>query len=162
MCSDLLLASRAYGTGGEKLENMFLLYDASIGYFSSEHIPYAVLALCTGFLFVLVPFLLLLLYPCRCFHKLLNFLNLQSHTLHIFMDAFQGSYKIQPYDMRPFSAYYLFLRFLQICFVAVFQSAFWIPVNAMVIVVSAVLIAIFQPYIKMVHIILVMWSFCSF
>ena len=146
VCSDLLLASRAYGTGGEKLENMFLLYDASIGYFSSEHIPYAVLALCTGFLFVLVPFLLLLLYPCRCFHKLLNFLNLQSHTLHIFMDAFQGSYKIQPYDMRPFSAYYLFLRFLQICFVAVFQSAFWVPVNAMVIVVSAVLIAIFQPY----------------
>ena len=67
------------------------------------------------------------------------------------MDAFQGSYKIQPYDMRPFSAYYLFLRFLMIFFVAIFASPFWVPVNAMVMVVSAVFIAIFQPYKNSSH-----------
>ncbi len=40
----------------------------------------------------------------------LNRLGLNSLALHVFMDAFQGCYRLEPYDMRYFSAYYIFLR----------------------------------------------------
>ena len=83
-------------------------------YFGSAHLPYALLAIAISFIFVALPFLLLVIYPCRCFHKCLNYCGLRSQTLHIFMDAFQGSYKTEPRDLRYFSAFYLLLRLLML------------------------------------------------
>ena len=49
-----------------------LFYDATVPYFGSRHIPYAIVGLIIVLLFAILPVLLLVLYPFRCFQKLLN------------------------------------------------------------------------------------------
>ena len=88
-------------------------------YFGHDHLLHTVLAIyvcCINF--NLVPFLLLYLYPCRCFQSCLNCCRPNSHALRIFMDAFQGCYKFEPYDCRYWAAFYLFLR---IAFLSIFS-----------------------------------------
>ena len=97
---------------GNQLDRQYLYLDANIEFFGSEHLPFALLALAVSFLFVILPFLLQLVYPCKCFQKMLNNRGWNSHSLRIFMDAFQGCYKTEPRDMRYFSAFYLFARIL--------------------------------------------------
>ncbi len=99
VCCDILGHSIVYDVNGTPLKPTFLYYDANIERLSREHIPfvYVVLALMTGILFVFVPFLILVVYPCRCFQKCLNRLGWRCQALHVFMDAFQGSYKTEPY-----------------------------------------------------------------
>ena len=89
------------------------IYNANITYLGTKHLPFVLLALVISFSFVLLPFLLLLVYPCGCFHRLcLNRCGGRCRTLHVFMDVFLGSYRTQPRDMRYFAAFYLFLRAL--------------------------------------------------
>ena len=143
---DLLSATRVYNASGVESSKWYVYYDANIEYLSGGHLPFALLALFTGFLFVLVPFLLLLLYPCGCFQQCLNCLGLRLQTLHIFMDAFQGSYKLQPRDMRHFSVLYLILRFVLLLNVALSSNSYYAPMNAFVMAVSVMILALCQPH----------------
>ena len=145
---DLLTFTIAYDEKGTEIKKKFLFYDANIEYFGHDHLPFAVLALLIGFVFVFLPFLLLVLYPCRCFQRCLNCLGWRCQTLHIFMDAFQGSYKIEPYDLRYFSAFYLLLRFLFLIIVELVPSFFAIPTLAITMLLSALVFTIFKPYKK--------------
>ena len=104
-----------------------------------------------GFVFVFLPSVLLLLYPCRCFQIFLNCLGCNGQTLRIFMDAFQGSYRIEPHDLRQFSASYLLLRFLVQFSLVFFLSKFFYIFNAVVILVSSLLFAVCRPYRKDLH-----------
>ena len=149
--ASLLLMTRTYDVTGKALKKNYLLMDASIEYFGSEHLPFAVLALLVITVFVLLPFLLLLLYPCRCFHRCLNYFGLRCPTLHILMDAFQGSYRIEPRDYRYFSAFYLLLRMLVIVQVQIFTSALLFYASAMTSLIFAVVLAAFQPYKVSAH-----------
>lgn len=142
VCFDLLVPTRAYDENGHQFNEHFLYYDASIEYFGSEHLPFAVLALLIGFVFVIVPFILLLLYPCRCFQKLLNVVGWKCQALHIFMDAFQGDYKS---NLRFFSAFYLLLRFL-ILLTLITESVFFFSNSAFVLILGGIVFAAFQPY----------------
>lgn len=67
------------------------------------------------------------------------------------MDAFQGSYKTEPYDLRCFSAYYLLLRFLLLFSMEYFASVFYVPVMSYVMIVGTVIFAAFQPYKNNTH-----------
>ena len=145
---DLLAFTIAYDEMGTEIKKKFLIYDANIEYFGYDHLPFAVLALLIGFVFVFLPFLLLVLYPCRCFQRCLNCLGWRCQALHIFMDAFQGSYKIEPYDMRYFSAFYLLLRFIFLIILELIPSFFALPTLAITMLLSALIFAIFQPYKK--------------
>ena len=91
-----------------------LLYDPTVRFFHSEHIPYAIFALSIIFIFVLLPPLLLLLYPTRLFRKCLNCYGFQRwDILHPIMDVFQGWYKDGTegtHDYRPLSALYMLIR----------------------------------------------------
>ena len=91
-----------------------LLYDPSIKFFHSEHIPYIVLALSVIVIFVLFPPLLLLLYPSRLFRKCLSCCGFRRwDILQQVMDVFQGWYKDGTegtYDYRPLSALYMLQR----------------------------------------------------
>ena len=93
-----------------------LFYDPSVRLFHSEHIPYAVLALSVIVIFVLVPPLLLLLYPTRLFRKCLNCCGFQRwDILHLIADVFQGWYKDGTEgtpDYRALSALYMLLRII--------------------------------------------------
>ena len=147
----LLLMTRTFNINLKAMKKNYLLLDASIEYFGSEHLPFAVLAIFVITVFVLLPFLLLLLYPCRCFQRCLNYFGLRCQALHILMDAFQGSYRIEPHDYRYFSAFYLLLRMLVMVQVQIFTSAFLFYTSAMITLLFAVVLAAFQPYKVSAH-----------
>ena len=112
---NLLFAVRSYSSDNNVVPgSTVLLYDPSIRFFHSEHIPYAVVALSVIVIFVLLPPLLLLLYPTRLFRKCLNCCGFQRwDILHLIADIFQGWYKDGTEgtrDYRGLSALYLLLR----------------------------------------------------
>ena len=150
ICFDLLAATRSYDVNGKKL-NSYWYYDANIEYFSAEHLPFAILALLTGFVFVALPFLLLISYPSRLFQRCLNCFGFRCLGLHVFMDAFQGSYRTEPHDLRYFSAYYMMLRFLLLFLMEYFASTFHVAAMGVVVIVGTLIFAAFQPYKQSSH-----------
>ena len=70
-----------------------LFYDPTVPYFGSRHLPYAIVGVIIVLLFAILPVLLLVLYPFRCFQKLLNQFPFRWYILHTFVDLFYGSYK---------------------------------------------------------------------
>ena len=140
-----------YDLTGKKVD-VIASMSVNVKYFRSYHLPFALLAMAISFIFVFIPLLLLTIYPCRCFQRCLNCCKLRSRTtLHIFMDAFQGSYKTRPYDMRYFSAFYLFLRVLMLTHAEIFLSQLTLYTSGIISLVSAALIAFFQPYKVSAH-----------
>lgn len=147
----ILSFTGTYDVYGRKADHYFSLYDGTIQYFGPQHLPFAVLAIAISFIFVISPVLLLAVYPCGCFHRCLNRCELRSQALHVFMDAFQGSYRTRPRDMRYFSAYYLLLRILMLAQVQVFRSKLMLYMLGILSFASAALVALFQPYIVQAH-----------
>ena len=90
-----LFAVQSYNSTGDIIPNAtVLLYDPNIRFFQSEHIPYIIIALSIVTLFVLLPPLLLLLYPTQLFRKFLFCCGFRRwDILHMIMDTFQGWYK---------------------------------------------------------------------
>ena len=68
-------------------------YSPSVSYFGDQHLPYAILALTLVTLFVSIPTIIFILYPCRFFQNFLSLFPINWHFLHAFVDSFQGSYK---------------------------------------------------------------------
>ena len=112
-----LTPNTLYDIKGDPIPKKYLYYDGTYEYFGKDHIPYALLALFMVFVFNIFPLVLLCLYPCRCFQRCLNYCNLRCLTLHIFMDTFNGCYKLQPRDCRYFAALYLLLRIVNHSFI---------------------------------------------
>ena len=113
---NLLFAVRSYNSDGDVVPNStVLLYDPAIRFLHSEHIPYAVLAFFVVLIFVLLPPLLLILYPTRLFKHFLNCCGFKRwDILQVIADIFQGWYKDGTegtYDYRALSAFYFLLRF---------------------------------------------------
>ena len=111
----LLLAFQSHNIYGEKvLSSSLLLYDPTIRFFHNEHVPYAVVALLVILIFIILPPILLLVYPTVMFKKFLSCLGFQRwDILHHIMDIFQGWYKDGTEgtrDYRPLSALYLLYR----------------------------------------------------
>ena len=132
-----------------------LFYDATVPYFGARHLPYAIVALTVATLFVLLPVLLLVLYPFRCFQKLLNPFPFRWHILHTFVDSFYGSYKdgTQPgtCDCRWFASLFFISRFC-LMFAGVFlENAMVFLVIAMTLIMVAILFITVQPFKEEVH-----------
>ncbi len=134
-----------YDVTGKKVDTI-VSTSTNVKYFSSLHLPFALLAIAISLILVVLPLFLLIIYPCRCFHWCLNSCGLRLQTLHIFMDAFQGSYKLHPCDMRYFSAFYLFLHVLMFVHAELFPSPMTLYISGIITLASAILIALFQPY----------------
>ena len=96
-------------------------------------------------------FLLLCLYPCRCFQSCLNSCRLNSQVLRTFMDAFQGCYKFEPYDCRYWAAFYLFLRIAALAIFAATQSGYFVVVGGIMLIPVIILFAVIRPYRKTVY-----------
>ena len=89
--SDLLIYIRIHSLDGKS--SLRLFYDPTLHYFGERHLPYAVLALVFLAIFIVLPTLILTLYPFQFFHKFLSLFPLRWHFLHAFVDSFQGCYK---------------------------------------------------------------------
>ena len=112
---NLLFGVKTYSSDGKVVPNStVLLYDPTIKFFDSQHIPYAVFALFIIVVFVLLPPLLLLLYPTRLFRKCLNCCGFRRwDILQVVVDIFQGWYKDGTegtQDFRAVSTLYFVLR----------------------------------------------------
>lgn len=146
---DLLAFTSPVDASG-RLVGKFLYYDASYEYFGSSHLPFGILAILIFMFFNVLPFLLLLLYPMKWFHKCLNHLKLSRLALHTFVDSFAGCYKdgTEPgtRDCRYFAALFLLLRILSY---VVYQATLdassygWIGV---LLALFTILFAIAKPY----------------
>ena len=129
--------------------------DPSLKYFGSSHAGYAIVTLLLSFTVLLVPVIILFLYPCLCFQKCLNRLHLRSLTLHIFVDAFQGCYKDGTNgtrDCRYFAALQLVLRLLfplAFSFTKEIIISYSLAIVALVLYLTLFVIA--QPYKNVVY-----------
>ena len=104
---DLLIPVSLYNNKGNVLKKLYLSMDGTVEYFGKEHLPYGVLALVMACIFDIFPLVLLCLFPCRYFHKCLNYLHIQCEPLREFMVVFYGEFQDQPRDYRYFAAYYV-------------------------------------------------------
>ena len=132
-------------------DGYFTIYNANMKYFSANHVPFAVLSITASFIFILMPLLLLTFYPCGCFQRCLNHCGGRCQPLHAFMDAFQGCYRTNPWDLRSFSAFYLLLRILLVVQWYIFFSNTMLYTSGMLSLTGAAVVAIFQPYKVKIH-----------
>ena len=147
--ADLLVFTAVHELPDNKIHYR-IYYDASLEFFRGYHIPYALLAATLAIVFIMIPTLILILYPFQCFQKCLSYYRIQWHFIRTFVDSFQGCYKdgTEPgiFDLRWFSAYGLVLR-LGICII------FSLTLNAMYFIYALLLFLIillflvnFQPH----------------
>ena len=142
---DLLIPTTIYDMNGES-SSSYLYYSGTVEMFKGDHIPYAILAITMMFVFNVVPLCLLLLYPCKCFQKLVNSCKLHCQTLHVFMDIFSGCYRTRPFDCRYFSAVYLIIRIINLITFSLTLSRYYYPFAATLSLLVAMIITVVQPY----------------
>ena len=141
---DLLTPTKVFNVKGESL-GYYVYFDASMKYFGSEHLPYAIIAL-VGAFFLSLLLLLLLLYPLRTFQRFCG--NWQ--TLQIFIDSFQGGYKDGvvegKYDYRYFSAAFLIMRIALLLTYMLTLTGYFYSVSIFIFMVFAFILMIVKPY----------------
>jgi predicted outer membrane repeat protein len=119
----LLTPSKIITSDGQVVGRI-LNYDTSVEFFKPPHLKYGIFAIIILCTFGAIPPILLILYPFKWFQYMLNRCNLRGwRFLHVFVDAFQGSYKngIKGYPERRYFAgvYFLFRIAINIIYLAV-------------------------------------------
>ena len=127
-----------------------LFYDTTVPYFGSRHLPYAILALTVLAVFVLMPVLLLILYPFRWFQRLLSLFPFRWYILHTFMDSFYDCYKdgTQPgtRDCRWFASLFFVIRILFYIIAPFIPSLMVFTYVSMALVIFSIILINVQPY----------------
>ena len=145
----LLDANYLFNNRGERVGQVVLYYNASIEYFSREHLPFALLAICVLLVFVIFPLLLLLLYPMRSFQRCLGYCTrIRWQFLHTFADVFQGCYKNGTNgtrDCRYFAGLYLLFRAVLLVGFISLNNYMWLVV-ILILFLASLLFAHFHPY----------------
>ena len=146
----LLAATSLYDPKGQVVvSNMMVYYDASIEYFSAPHLPLALLAICVLCVFVVLPALVLLLYPTRAFQRSLGCCRVRWLALHAFADTFNGYYKNGTEgtrDYRYFAGLYLTLRIVHSLLVLGFNNPYYYMLAITCFSLVSLLFAILRPY----------------
>ena len=151
---DLLTPVVLYDQTNTPVPQLYLFNQGDMAYLSSHHLPYACLAVFFLLTFTLVPMLLLFLYPCSCFQVCLNRTGRNFHSLHTFMDTFQGHYKNGTdgtRDFRFFSGLYLLLRVLVYGSTVLTYQISSCAYTTAIIAVLAISVALARPYRRFIH-----------
>ena len=147
----LLTPTRVLNDSGIQIDTV-LRYDPSIRFFRAGHLPYAILAVFVLLTFGAIPPIILLLYPLKRFQRFLNrYRLLQSPTLHLFVDTFQGCYRDGTkggLDCRCFAGLYFVFRLAIFTIYTSFTDylLFFFICLGTTYLCMLVLFAIFQPY----------------
>ena len=127
-----------------------LYYDATVPYMGKTHLPYAIVGSVVAVLLVVLPLLLIILYPFRWFQKFLNLFPFRWYILRTFMDSFQGYYKdgTEPgtRDYRWAASLFFILRILLLLIGFSLSGVFYCMFAPFVLVLAALFLANFQPY----------------
>ena len=152
VASDLLFPVQVYQlpSSGNFTQSLRLYHNATIDYFGSTHRPYAILAIVVLVVFVLLPVLILMLYPFRWFQKILNLLPVCWHVLHTFMDSFQGCYKdgTEPgtRDCRWFVSFSFIVRCFLFMLSVVAPDSSYFPIGCIAFTLLALMIYLTNPF----------------
>ena len=149
---DLLAPVKVYqlNSAGNLSISWRLYFDANVPYLGERHIPYAILAISVLTLFILLPSLLLIVYPFRWFQKLLNIVPIRWYVLHTFMDSLAGHYKdgTQPgtHDCRWFASVWFIIRILMVAIGAGTHNLMFFPLAATSAVAVVILLINLEPF----------------
>ena len=152
VASDLLFPVQVYQlpSSGNFTYSWRLYHNATIDYFGSTHLPYAILAIVVLVVFVLLPVLILMLYPFRWFQKILNVLPVHWYVLHTFMDSFQGCYKdgteSGTWDYRWFASVFFIVRCIFFLFTTLVPDNSYFPIGCIAFILLALLIYLTNPF----------------
>ena len=146
---DILFPTFLHNQHGKYLDTVTLYLNSTVKYFGKEHLPYAILASCIDLFVLILPFVLLMLFPCQCFQRCLTHCHLHSHVLRTFMDAFQGSLKDGTNgtrDCRHFSAVYFGTGVVLSMVFVITRNAYYWPFCAMTNIGICILHILFRPF----------------
>jgi predicted outer membrane repeat protein len=143
----------------EGIENgPWLYFQGDVKYLSLDHLPFFLLAVFVMTTFVVLPTLLLLVYPLKLVEWLAARLGYcgrhfrPGHRMNLFLDTFQGCFKDGTNgtrDCRYFAGVYFLLR--TILFTTYGYTSIWLQqylVQQLVCTVAILLFAIIRPYKK--------------
>lgn len=157
--SVFLLRKRSlFAIGNQKFANVLYFY-GGYTWFSSSHLPYAIPAIMVLAVFVVIPTVLLLVYPLhfkvlarlkisetKFVLALLKFAPLE--RLKPFFDSFQGTFKD---NYRFFAGLYFVYRFAVLLNLALTELWVFYLVGEIQFVAMSILTAICQPHKKRLH-----------
>lgn len=149
---DLLLPTKVYTlTSNGTLGHHWVLYfDGSKDFFGKEHFPFAILAIAVFSIFIVVPCLVLCLFPFTFFQRFLNRLHCNVAPLRLFVDKFQGFYKngLDPgtRDCRCFSLFHIILLSLMFALYGYTLNITYYTLGAGVMIIAGFVYAVVQPY----------------
>ena len=154
---DLLSPTSLHYVDGSTSENLYLYLAGDVVYFGKHHLLYALLALFFAMLFVIIPALLLFLYPCQFFQRFLNATHCNFLALRIFMDVFQGNFKDGTNgsrDYRFFSGIFFLMQFILAAIFFIVNSIYSILLFGTVITMLGLSVGILHPQRTRVHYVL--------
>ena len=141
--------------------------DPSIDYYGTEHLPFAIFALIIFIMFVILPALLLALFPLKAFRLLLSKIKLFNHreaAFSLFVEKFYSCYRdglSGGKDMRGLASFYFLLRFMLLFLHQSTLEFFGLSerrtgdaeiaaqfLQAILVATAAIFIGIVQPYKK--------------
>ncbi len=143
-----LLTSNILASSDKVNSSAVVYYDSTIQYFSTQHLPFAIVAITVLLFCVALPLLVLLFYPTKTFQKCLGCCNIRWHALHAFADVFQGCYKngtSGTKDYRCFVGLYLLLRVIFNASQMLAYKYFWL-FKVVVPGIAALLFSLMRPY----------------
>ena len=142
-------------SSGSKLGSN-LYFQGNIGYLSKQHAPFFVLAVFVLVTFVLLPPVLLLVYPLKLLERVTSKLGYcggffrSGSRMQLFLDTFQGCFKDGTNgtrDCRYFAGLYFLLR--TFLFTTYIYSGVWFQqffIQQLVCTIAILLFAIIRPY----------------
>jgi hypothetical protein len=151
----LLHGTYLYNSEGEVVGPTVFYFQPTIIFFSKEHLPFAITAISVISVFVILPPLLLILYPTRAFKKCFEVCGLRRwHALRVFVETFQWCYKDGTEgtrDFRSLSGLYLVLRTVRgmgkiLSDVSVGNGAFGWIFSALLFIILLLVCALARPY----------------
>ena len=148
----LLAGTNIYNADSEHVSSTsyVLLVDATVHYFSKEHLPFAITAILI-LVFLFLPPLLLILYPCKIFSSCLNCCHKRRwHSMHAFVETFHGCYKngdTGGWDFRSMSGVYMLFRVALVIVKYHVEQIGWL-LRVLMFLSLSILITILQPYKK--------------
>ena len=144
-----LLSSTVIHDEYGKRHGRFLIVDARIKVMSTQHLPYAILAISTLLLLIVMPTLLQLLYPMLWFQRFLNRCGLNSPGLRLCMESFQGYYRDRAdggWECRYFSVLYPSIRIIVYAINLLLLNTSTLLACSAVSIATAAIILIVRPY----------------
>lgn len=142
-----------YFTNGTYVSSVYV--DPTLTFFGWNHLLYALPALFLTTVFIIIPFLLLILYPLKLFQNCLNACECRCSILRTFADTFHGCYKDGTggtRDYRWFAGLHFSMRFF---LVALLDMTRFYKLSAVSNILGALFyiaaLAIFQPYKRKTH-----------